>query len=75
MREFELLGVGEEAPSNPLLLERLRSCCLVMDALGPKVCGTAEAVAAPLSTLETWYSAAAGAPVQLLPGGRAGAGR
>eukprot|EP00887_Chlorella_sp_A99_P007688 scaffold20.g7688.t1 len=31
LREFELLG--EEAPS-PLLLERLRSCCLVVEALG-----------------------------------------
>ncbi|EFN54878.1 hypothetical protein CHLNCDRAFT_23940 [Chlorella variabilis] len=31
MREFELLG--EETPS-PLLLERLRSCCMVVEALG-----------------------------------------
>lgn len=36
MREFELLGMGEEAP-NMLLLERLRSCCMVVDALGAKV--------------------------------------
>lgn len=34
LREFELLG--EEAPS-PLLLERLRSCCLVVEALGYQV--------------------------------------
>ncbi|KAK9858463.1 hypothetical protein WJX84_000384 [Apatococcus fuscideae] len=32
-REFELLGVGEDKP-NPLLLDRLRACCLVVDALG-----------------------------------------
>ena len=32
-REFELLGVGEDNP-NPLLLDRLRACCLVVDALG-----------------------------------------
>ena len=36
MREFELLGVGEEAPS-PQLLARLHDCCLVVDALGFKV--------------------------------------
>jgi len=36
MREFELLGTGEES-TNPLLLERLKSCCLVTDALGYKV--------------------------------------
>lgn len=36
MREFELLGMGEEAP-NMLLLERLRSCCMVVNALGSKV--------------------------------------
>ena len=36
MREFELLGTGEDKP-NPLLLERLRSCCLVIDVLGFKV--------------------------------------
>lgn len=34
LREFELLG--EEAPS-PLLLDRLRSCCLVVEALGYQV--------------------------------------
>lgn len=34
LREFELLG--EETPS-PLLLERLRSCCLVVEALGYQV--------------------------------------
>jgi hypothetical protein len=34
LREFELLG--EEAPS-PLLLERLRSCCMVVEALGYQV--------------------------------------
>lgn len=37
MREFELLGTGEDKP-NPLLLERLRACCLVIDVLGFKVC-------------------------------------
>jgi len=37
MREFELLGTGEES-TNPLLLERLKACCLVTDALGYKVC-------------------------------------
>jgi hypothetical protein len=36
MREFELLGTGEDKP-NPLLLERLKSCCQVIDALGLKV--------------------------------------
>ena len=36
MREFELLGVGEDR-ANPLLLDRLRACCLVIDVLGPKV--------------------------------------
>lgn len=36
MREFELLGTGEES-TNPLLLERLKACCLVTDALGYKV--------------------------------------
>ncbi|KAK9815375.1 hypothetical protein WJX72_002419 [[Myrmecia] bisecta] len=35
MREFELLGTSEEKP-NPLLLDRLRACCLVTDALGYK---------------------------------------
>ena len=35
MREFELLGTGEDKP-NPLLLERLRACCLVIDILGFK---------------------------------------
>jgi hypothetical protein len=39
MREFELLGTGEDKP-NPLLLERLRACCLVIDVLGFKVCST-----------------------------------
>lgn len=34
LREFELLG--EEAPS-PLLLDRLKSCCLVVEALGYQV--------------------------------------
>ena len=38
LREFELLG--EEAPS-PLLLERLKSCCLVVEALGYQVGGRA----------------------------------
>lgn len=38
MREFELLGTSEDKP-NPMLLERLRSCCLVVDALGYKVAG------------------------------------
>lgn len=38
MREFELLGVGEDSASNPLLLERLKACCQVTDALGYKVC-------------------------------------
>ena len=36
MREFELLGTGEDS-QNPLLLERLKACCLVTDALGYKV--------------------------------------
>lgn len=31
LREFELLG---EEPPSPLLLERLRSCCMVVEALG-----------------------------------------
>lgn len=35
MREFELLGTGEDS-QNPLLLERLKACCLVTDALGYK---------------------------------------
>ncbi|KAK9820837.1 hypothetical protein WJX81_002519 [Elliptochloris bilobata] len=35
MREFELLGVGEDR-ANPLLLDRLRACCMVVDVLGPK---------------------------------------
>ncbi|KAK9786068.1 hypothetical protein WJX73_001616 [Symbiochloris irregularis] len=35
MREFELLGVGDEAPS-PQLLATLHDCCLVIDALGFK---------------------------------------
>ena len=35
LREFELLG---EEPPSPLLLERLRSCCLVVEALGYQVC-------------------------------------
>ena len=37
MREFELLGPNEDKP-NPLLLERLRACCQVVNALGYKVC-------------------------------------
>ena len=37
MREFELLGVGEDSASNPLLLERLKACCQVTDALGYQV--------------------------------------
>ena len=37
MREFELLGTGEDS-TNPLLLDRLKACCLVTDALGYKVC-------------------------------------
>lgn len=36
MREFELLGVGEDR-ANPLLLDRLRACCLVVDVLGAQV--------------------------------------
>ena len=36
-REFELLGMSEEAPS-PAVLERLKACCNLIDALGPKVC-------------------------------------
>lgn len=36
MREFELLGPNEDKP-NPLLLERLRACCQVINALGYKV--------------------------------------
>jgi hypothetical protein len=36
MREFELLGPNEDRP-NPLLLERLRACCQVVNALGYKV--------------------------------------
>lgn len=39
LREFELLG--EEAPS-PLLLERLKSCCLVVEALGYQVGGVGQ---------------------------------
>lgn len=35
MREFELLGTGEDS-TNPLLLDRLKACCLVTDALGYK---------------------------------------
>ena len=35
-REFELLGMSEEAPS-PAVLERLKACCNLIDALGPKV--------------------------------------
>lgn len=35
VREFDLLDVGEEAPS-PQLLARLHDCCLVIDALGFK---------------------------------------
>lgn len=34
LREFELLG---EEPPSPLLLERLRACCLVVEALGYQV--------------------------------------
>lgn len=37
MREFELLGANEDKP-NPLLLERLRACCKVVNSLGYKVC-------------------------------------
>lgn len=37
MREFELLGANEDKP-NLLLLERLRACCQVVNALGYKVC-------------------------------------
>ena len=36
LREFELLGTSEDKP-NPLLLERLRACCAIIDALGFKV--------------------------------------
>ncbi len=36
MREFELLGANDDKP-NPLLLERLRACCAVINALGYKV--------------------------------------
>lgn len=35
MREFELLGANEDKP-NPLLLDRLRACCAVINAVGPK---------------------------------------
>ena len=35
-REFELLGTSEDK-ANVLLLERLKSCCMVVDALGYKV--------------------------------------
>ena len=37
MREFELLGTGEDKP-NPMLLERLKACAAVIDALGYKAC-------------------------------------
>lgn len=47
VREFDLLDVGEEAPS-PQLLARLHDCCLVIDALGFKV---ASALALPASAL------------------------
>ena len=36
MREFDLLGANDDKP-NPLLLERLRACCQVINALGYKV--------------------------------------
>lgn len=36
MREFELLGSNDDSP-NPLLLDRLRACTAVIDALGYKV--------------------------------------
>ena len=35
MREFELLGTSEDKP-NPLLLDRLKACAAVVDALGYK---------------------------------------
>ena len=35
-REFELLGTGEEVPP-PAVLDRLKACCALTDALGPKV--------------------------------------
>ena len=37
MRELELLDTGEDKP-NPLLLERLKACAAVIDALGYKAC-------------------------------------
>ena len=40
-REFELLGTSEDK-ANVLLLERLKSCCMVVDALGYKVGGLAD---------------------------------
>ena len=43
MREFELLGTGEDKP-NPLLLERLKACAAVVDALGYKA-RTAQSIA------------------------------
>ena len=54
MREFELLGTGEES-TNPLLLERLKACCLVTDALGYKVSVTSSKSAAQsLLSLLLW---------------------
>lgn len=50
MREFELLGTGEES-TNPLLLERLKACCLVTDALGYKV--------GAFQNVLTWYNTVA----------------
>ena len=47
MREFELLGTGEDKP-NPLLLERLRACCLVIDVLGFKVWTTDQTSSLPV---------------------------
>lgn len=36
-QQFELLGTSEENRPDPILLERLKQCCLVVDALGYKV--------------------------------------
>lgn len=53
-REFELLGVGEDKP-NPLLLDRLRACCLVVDALGFSVRALSQhgAICTSSSSLDT----------------------
>ena len=51
MREFELLGTGEDKP-NPLLLDRLRACCLVIDVLGFKA--RPPAVLCRISRIRFW---------------------